>query len=246
MGAVQCPAAGSSRVRRIYGTARDRLDLGIAYRIAQEEDPIPWSPYFDDVAIEDGWVVILAEPESTSGYLRTFAAIQKMTWPPVKAGELTTCTEIEAMPTRTVSGRLEVPEEGAVDGTCMTKPVRLAKDGTFFIETRPPCSLWVVTDSKRSATIAIPADSAEKMDLGTLNPPADPYQDAEGSWSEKGRARVTELIKAAESEIEARRQLIQKMETEEKAAGPALGFWKGSIVRSERDVKMLQTALNSD
>lgn len=241
VGTVRCPSVGAGRVRRVYGTPRDRLDLGISYRIAQPEDPIPWSPYFDEVAVEDGWVTMLAQPGTTEGYVRAAMGVQKMVWPPAKAGESVTCTSVELLPKRAVAGSINPVEVGVVDGSCLGDPVLLGKDGTFVVEANPPCTLWILTkEGHRSAPISVPLGE-EKLDIGVVELPQDPYQNADGSWTPEGRTRLTELIAIAEADIEAREKLIAGVEGS--VAESALRFWKGTIYSSKRDIETIRRML---
>jgi len=240
--AIRCPVPGSGRIRRVYGTPRDRSDLGISYRIPQQgEDPAPWSPYFDEVPIEDGWTVFLAQPGSTGGYLRAQPAIQRMSWSPPAPGEVAICASIEAVGERVVTGRIEPVEDGFVDTSCSEERTALGKDGTFVVEVKPPCSLWVVSKSHRTSAIPVPADTTDKLQLGTVELDPDPYQADDGTWTEAGREKLTELIALAEADRDARRELIEQLEG--RVSASATRFWRATVHAGERDVTNLRKAL---
>lgn len=241
VGTVRCPSAGAGRVRRIYGTPRDRLDLGISYRIAQPEDPVPWSPSFDEVAIEDGWVTMLAQPGSTEGFVRATHGVQRVTWPPAEAGKTVMCTSIELVAKRAVVGRIEPAAAGIVDGSCLSDLVKLGKDGTFVVEADPPCTLWLLTeDGRRSAALPVPPGDG-KLDLGLVDLPSDPYQDSDGHWTEEGRKRIHELIEVAEADIAAREALIVSLDDD--APTSLVRFWRRTLHSSKRDVENLRRML---
>lgn len=241
VGAVHCPSAGAGRVRRIYGTPRDRPDLGIAYRLAQPNDPVPWSPYFEEVAVEDGWVVFLAEPGSTSGYLQATPIVQTMQWPAAESGKMVRCSSVDSVSARVVAGRIETPQPGVVDGTCGGPPVQLGKDGTFVVEAQPPCSLWLLTKTHRSKAISVPGDGADRLDLGAIPLEPDTYQLESGAWTDAGRTRLTELIELAEADAKAREDALEKLTGQ--VAGSAMQFWRGTLHTSRRDVDNLRRML---
>lgn len=241
VGAVRCPSAGAGRVRRIYGSPRDRLDLGIAYRLQQPSDPVPWSPYFDDVGVEDGWVVFLAEPGSTSGYLRASPVVQHMTWPPAKPGETVVCTSLEAVPGRQVTGRAEPAEKGTVQGSCSMEPVALEDDGTFTVDASTPCALWILTSGHRSSTITVGDDETTTLELGTIQLEVDPYQLPDGSWTEAGRERLREIIEIAEADVAAREHVMSQLNPG--LATNAIQFWRGTLHTSRRNIDTMRRML---
>lgn len=243
-GTVRCPSPGMGRARRIYGTPRDMPDIGVAYRLLQSEEPVPWAPSFDEIPIEDGWTVFFAEPGSTNGYIQTYHVIQHMKWPAVKAGETVVCTNVEAVPERTVTGRIETARPAVIGGSCGGEPQPLAKDGTFFLETRPPCTLWILTaDAHRSDLLSVNADTDEKLDLGTVPLAPDPHQSSDGKWTKAGRDRIQQLISTLEGEVTSRRTFLATLEEAKLADQAALALWQRGLAQSEREITLLRQSL---
>lgn len=198
VGLARCPLNGNGRARQIYGLERDYiLEFGALFltETRVEEEP-RWDFLFDEVIAEDGWLLLLAEPGATSAYIVTPNGGIAYTFPPAVAGQVVTCTGVEAFGPRTVRGRVNgsVPANAIVTPCGLGAPTPVAADGTFVVDVRAPCTMWFETAGWRSDKhrIEIGTDPAE-IEITFAE---DKVLNLDLTWTESGRKMLIERLEA--------------------------------------------------
>ncbi|MBX2797229.1 MAG: hypothetical protein KTR31_06175 [Myxococcales bacterium] len=247
VGVVQCPVPGEGRIERIHGTSRDfAIALGPKW-LVEVKDDIPWMPTFDIVTVENGWVAILAEPGSTEGFVRSRTWTLRLEWPAAETGKTVTCSKVEPVPERVVVGQVTPRDASMYVLGCTDDAVEVARDGTFVVDAKVPCSLWLETDdAHRTQPIAIPPGT-DKLKLEPMEYAADPLQNPDRSWTDAGKAALGEVVRTMEARMNKEREMMANIESElpadAKAQHAQLRNWNAMQYQWTRSTQFLKEGL---
>ena len=206
VGLVRCPLAAMGTAYQIYGTERDMLRImGPTWEMEWDPaDAAPWDPVFDGVTIEDNWVAMLSVPGTTRAWAATRTKVYTYEFPPVVAGEISTCTSVSTSTDRAVRGKVKI--EGAKKAPpqtyvapCLVESARVADDQTFVAEVPTPCTIWVEGGPYRSEKVRI--DPGEGHVDVELTMKRDPLLEDNRLWSAAGFDRVEEILGRVETRL---------------------------------------------
>ena len=233
--AVQCPVGGAGRLQRIHGLPRDfAIKFGPKW-LVEVADDIPWGPTYDSVTIEDGWVTVLARPGSTEGFVRSRTSTTRMAWPPAEAGKTVTCTSVQPVPERVVVGTVPPRQAQMFALGCTEEAAQVARDGTFVVDARPPCTLWLETnDAHRTSGVLVPA-GGDKLQLDPLEYRPDPLQNADRSWTDKGKEALSNVVTRMEKSLNQETAALDAIESE---LGPDATAQKSMIRKWRADLQL--------
>ena len=244
MGLVRCPVQSIGLIRRVHGMPRDKvLDIGPKMMVEVEDD-VPWHPIFDEIAVVDRWTSFLARPGETTAYARLRERTLSFTFPAASAGETVRCTSVEPVEPRVVTGRVEPSEAPMFAIGCTTESTKVAKDGTFVLDARVPCSLWVeVRDGRRSAPVQIVSGDG-KLELGPVSLEADALQTPEGAWTEAGKAALRSVVREGTQGARDAVTHVAASVDGNAAAGRLLTLWNGRLAQWEEKIEEIEAGLD--
>ncbi len=245
VGVARCPVDGMGRVTQIFGTTRDLVrPKGPTWLTeVSDEELKPWNPTFDIVPVEDKWVSLLAEPGSTGSWLRVGRRTLALTWPEAKKGEVVTCSAVQEVPKRVVTGRVAVREVPMAIIGCQEHEEMIAADGSFVFEAEVPCVLWAeAMDGHRSQKASVPAGDG-KHEVTGLEWRADDLQNPDRSWTDKGKAELKEIALKLEDEVKYMKETLSRLDNELAGDEPArkvVERWKNEVTDWERMTQRIQ------
>lgn len=242
VGLVRCPMAALGTVPRVWGTGRDVLrELGpTALLDLDGRGEAPWDPVYDVGFVEDGWLTLLAAPESTGGMVRPDERTLALSWPPASAGATVACTSVETLNPRAV--------EGSVVGATNRRPVvvgcgdlvPVGDDGSFRLEAAVPCTLWAEVRGKRSDPVAVGAGDPLRLELVLTDDPN--WTDTD--LTDAGRAKLASAIDREAAIVSAHLAELDAMIPRAEAdLARQLGRWRIDLRAWLADLERLRTAL---